>query len=394
MKLNRTNVSQTINNLPISLYLSNGGKNLRKTIRGMAYDTLPNDKRSEKVREENELLLKMKDGFDGVFARNGFELFDITPNLPLYKFFADGQVPTRFGGGFVEQVSAYRLNFDLPQARLTGTKTNERQAPNIKEQKLTVPAYAFQYLTTVTEFELMKFGHINVDIYGWHLEAMRQAYQLELEFFRFLGNEGIDGITKASPEFVGGLLNQPSTVAMNEYYGADWFTDFSVETFTSKILELINKIKVNTMGDVSKYPNMMLVGSDIWQALLQPAVVGAVGSANGTGVVVSIYEYLQRQISAVTGQPFLIQENFYLNKDANENSTTAGIVANGDNGSGMIVIYRYDEAVMRNHIPLPLTGGSMFPTASGYQQNHIAIATPTLVIYPTIGYLHNGVDPN
>lgn len=370
-----------------------GSQNFTKTVKDNAILGLNDSKRSDKVSLDNEYYTRLNDGLEQLFAHNGFEYFDIAPNFPLHRFWADGQVPTRYGGGFVEQVSAFRINFDLPQARLTGTLTNERQGGNVKEEKLTVPAYAFQYLATVTEYEKMKMSQISYDIYAYRVEAMRLAYQKELEYFRFLGNLGVSDIDENSAEFVPGLLNLGADVAENIFYGSDWATDFNVEKFLEVILTAIERVKDNTMGDESKYPNTMLVGSDIWKSITQPAVVGAVGTGSGTGVVTSIINYVQDQVEAVIGQPFLIQENFYLNKNATENTTTAGIVANGKNELGMIVIYRNDDEVMRAHIPMALTAGAMsYTAADGYQQNHIAIATPLLVIYPTVVYIHNGAE--
>lgn len=390
IRKNRLNVSQEIGGTRIE-NLFGSSTNFAKTFKDSQFSGLGKTIKDERKVLDNEYLSRFNDGVEQLFAHNGFEFFDLTPNLPLHRFWADGQVPTRYGGGFVEQVAAFRINYDLPQARLTGTKTNEREAGNVKEEKIFVPAYAYQLLTTVTEFEAMKYAHINYDIYAYRVEAMRLANQLELEYMRFVGNLGINDITVADAEFVPGLLNQGANVAINADYDGYWGTDFSVEKFLLAILGLVEKIKENTLGDESKYPNTMLVGSDIWKVITQPAVVGTVGAANGTGVVTSIIDYVQKQVEAVIGQPFLIQENFYLNETATENTTTAGIVANGKNGTGMIVIYRNDDRVMRAHIPMTLTAGSMFNSAAGWQQNHIGIATPLLVIYPTIGYLHNGV---
>lgn len=384
MKLDRRNTSQSIGGLNIHTYFK-GSNNFRQTVKDKASVTFKDSK-----NENNDFMLRLKDGIEGIFAKNAFELFDLTPNLPLYEFFGDGQVPTRYGGGFVEQVSAIRINYTLPETRLTGTKTNEREAAEIIEEKLTVPAYAFQYLATVTEYEAMKYSHINYDIYGYRVEAMRLAYQRELEYFKFLGNLGVSNIDATHKDFVPGLLNQGNDVAINEFYGSDWTTDFSVEGFITSILGALNKVIVNVRHQKSRYPNTLLVGSDMFEILLQPAVVGNVAQSGGAGIALSILEYVERQIRIRTGQPFLILENPYLNADATEDTTTAGIVANGANGNGMMVLYRNDDQVMRNHIPMPLTGGSMFLTAAGWQQNFIAIATPTLVIYPTIAYIHNG----
>lgn len=388
-KINRKYISQEIGGTRIEHYFS-GSNNFAKTLRDSALQSLPMNMVTDKKALDNDYFSRLNDGIEQLFAHNGFEFFDITPNLPLHNFWADGQVPNRYGGGFVEQVSAFRINFDLPKARLTGTKTNEREQGHVKEEKIFVPAYAFQYTTTVTEFEKMKYSQISYDIFGYRVAAMRLAYQLERELFAFVGNLGVSDIDENSPEFVPGLFNQGPDVALSIDYNGDWFVDYNVEEFVKTIIGAITLVKNNMLGATDKYPNMMIVGSDIWQAILQPAVIGGVGQSNGAGVAVSIYEYLQRQVSALTGQPFLILENFYLNADATEESTTAGIVANGKNNNGMIVIQRYDDLVMRRHTPLSLTAGAMFLTAAGYQQNHVGLETPPLVVYPTIVYINNG----
>jgi uncharacterized repeat protein (TIGR02543 family) len=346
------------------------------------------------ITDSKKGLIKFADDFaaPNQFAVSGFELFDLTPNLPLSQFFHQGLMPIRIGGGFVETVSAMRLNFAMAKMRLAGGSTNEANVSDALPEKISVPAYAFLYGVIVGEVDWMKSSQVAYDLLGYKLETLRLSYQRELDYFAFLGNEGITGITSASDKFYGGLLNQDTTEVVGyEVAESDW-NSWDVEDFINYFVRIISYLVVLNRFAAEIVPDTILFPTELWERFTQPAVVGTVGAASGAGVITSILDYIQRQLQVRTGRRFNFVELPYLSRNATKDYTTAGIVANGETEEGRIVFYRNAEKVLRMNITMPLVGGALLPspTEFGYRQNHIAVVSTPMFIYPTsIYYLDN-----
>lgn len=346
-------------------------------------------------KDSKKGLMKFADDFasPNQFAVSGFELFDLTPNLPMSQFFHQGLMPVRVGGGFAETVSALRLSYQMAKMRLAGGNTNQAYTSDSLPEKITVPAYAFLYGLVIGEVDWMKSSAVAYDILGYKLEALRLSYQRELDYFAFLGNEGINGITSSSDNFAGGLLNQDYT---NGYVGqevadTDWST-WDVEDFINKFIEIFTELRVLNRFTAELIPDTVAFPTELWTRFAQPAVVGTVGASSGAGVATSIFDYLKQQIRNVLGRDVNFVELPYLSKNADADYTTAGIVANGANETGRIVFYKNSERALRMHVTMPLVGGALAysPTEFGYRQNHIAVVSTPLIVYPTtIYYLDN-----
>lgn len=375
-------ITQDIQGSPISEFFGNNISTYRKTLK----DSMP-------MKDEDTLLsnlsnVNLKDGIDGLFAKNGFELIDLTANLPLYNFFWAGQVPVRYGGGFAEQVSAFRLNYQLPDARLTGTQTNERYLSGVKEEKITVPVYAFQHAVGITEYERMKSRHINYDLLSYRIEALRLAYQRELEWFAFMGNEGVSDIKPGDKTFVGGLYNQQEEDGTAIFQDLEKsLKDMDAAEIVDYFIEALNKAIRNLRHNEELYPDTLALPPYAYEKLLQPAVVGQVSGSDGTGIATIHLDILAKALSRRIRRPFNIVENPYLDTEENAKQTTAGIVAGGENGRA--VLYKNDDRAMRFNIPLPLTGGSIYQTHGGFYQNYIGLVSPLIVVYPTIIYIND-----
>ncbi len=348
-----------------------------------------NQERGNKFAVEDVLktkggLIKTGDEYaaPNQFAVSGYELFDLTPNLPLSQFFHQGVVPVRVGGGFAETVSALRLSYAMAKKRLAGGNTNEVYTPDVLPSKISVPAYTFTFGIVQGIVDLMKSAQVAYDVLGYKLEAMRLSYQAELDYFAFTGNEGIAGITSASPLFYGGLLN--STQIGEEPTLSDWM-DWDVEDFITNFTRIITYLVTLNRWAGEIVPDTIAFPPELWERFAQPAVVGTVGASSGAGVVTSILDYVKSQLKARTRRDFDFIELPYLSVFANEDYTTAGIVAKGTGGGGQIIFYRNSEKVFRMNITMPLMGGAMAwsPTENGYRQNFLAVVTPPMFIYPT-----------
>ena len=334
------------------------------------------------------------DGLDGFYAQTGFDLFETTPNLPLSAFFYQGNIGVKFGGGLVDTISVFRINHNLTQGRAAGGNTNDIPTVSVDHQKVTVPAYVFKYGLIFGHIELMRAAKIAYDVLGHNLEALRMSWQKEIEYFAFIGNEGIQGITPKSRDFFGGLLNQKEEDILGiEVLDKDWADIKNAGDWTELIISAFTKILVAMQYDTTKTPNTIAVPSDIFEIWSRPGVVGNDGqAAQGSALALSIADYIERQLSKRASYPVRVVELPYLSRTATKETTTAGIVANGTNGTGRIVFYRNDESVMRIHIPMELTGGqyAWSPTEDAFRQNYVGLIAPLLIIYPSLFYIDNG----
>lgn len=316
------------------------------------------------------------------FAVSGYELFDLTPNLPLAQFFHQGIMPVRVGGGFAETISAMRLSYALAKKRLAGGSTNEVNVPDVTPTKISVPAYTFKFGIVQGQVDLLKSASVAYDVLGYKLEVMRLSYQRELDFFAFLGNEGIGGITSASNGFYGGLLN--STEVDDEQTISDW-ADWGVDEFITNFVRIITYLKTLNRWNMDVIPDTVAFPPELWERFSQPAVVGTVGASSGAGVAMSILDYLKQQLSVRLGRAFNFVELPYLSVYADADYTTAGIVANGAESGGQIIFYRNSDKVVRMPIAMPLVGGQLAwsPTEDGYRQNFLAVVGCPMFVYPT-----------
>lgn len=316
------------------------------------------------------------------FAVSGYELFDLTPNLPLSQFFHQGIMPVRIGGGFAETISALRLSYAMAKKRLAGGNTNELNVTDVTPTKISVPAYTFQFGIIQGQVDLLKSASVAYDVLGYKLEAMRLSYQRELDYFAFLGNEGIGGITTSSSNFYGGLLN--STEVGEEQTISDW-ADWDVEEFVTEFVRIVTYLVTLNRWAMDVVPDTIAFPPELWQRFAQPAVVGTVGVANGAGVATSIFDYLKQQLSVRLGRAFNFIELPYLSVYADEDYTTAGIVGKGPEDGGQIIFYRNSDKVLRMPIAMPLVGGQLAwsPTENGFRQNFLAVVGTPMFVYPT-----------
>lgn len=347
----------------------------------------------KRLGDSKKNLNKIKDADLGnLFAVSGFELFDLTPNLPLVTFFHQGTMPVRVGGGFAETVSALRLNFALAKKRLASGNSNQVEVTDALPEKITVPAYTFKYGLVIGQVDYMKSAQVAYDIYGYKLEAIRLSYQRELDYFAFVGNEGINGIASGDTRFVAGLFNQDITAQVgHEVASSDWLS-WGVDTWVEYFAKAFTYLLVLNQYNRDIVPDTVVLPPEVWQSLAKPAVVGTLGVGTGAGVAVSVIGYLVEALRQRVGFNVSFKENPYLSKNATKNYTVAGIVANGSTKEGRIVLYRNSDRALRMNITMPLMAGQLAwsPTEDGYRQNHLSVVTPPMVIFPTsIYYLDN-----
>lgn len=333
-----------------------------------------------------------RDGAEGQFPVDAFQILDLTINLPLNKYWAQELVPIRYGGGAAESVAFFRQNIALAEGRLAGGNTNEIPLVGITDQKIVGPIYAIKLGILLGMVDLMKAETINYDLLERHESALRTSYWREIEYFAFEGNVGIADITTSTDNFKPGLLNMPTTSGI--YYkalsSADW-ASYGVEDWTSLFLTAIGTMKMNLRFNRDYFPNTVLVGPDVWSAMQVPAVVGDVSTSGGAGIAMSIMDYVRKQINERLQIQVAFEELPYLQAGA-EATNGFPIEQSGANSKGRIVVYRKDEKVIKLPITMALTGGATLPspTEDGLRKNYVAFAGPLLVVYPeAIGYLDN-----
>mgnify|MGYP001042891264 CR=1 FL=1 len=343
------------------------------------------------------LSKRFTDGVEGYYATNAFEVLDVTPNMPLSNFYYQSVMPLRFGGGFAEGIGAFRVNLAMAKGRLAGGNTNEVNVVGVDREKLWVPTYTIKLGLILGDIDWLKAKQINYDLLGLHTEALRLSYQRELEYFTMVGNEGLPNISDVRK----GLLNMTSNdileihdLETTPFNGMKKWEEFDLNDWVEFVIGKLTQHLVAVQFDRTKAINLIAVPTALFAIWSKAAVVGAIGGANGTGVVTSIREYLLREINYRLNATVQIVEIPYLDVDVIADKTTARIKANGTNSNGRMVFMRSDETVIRTHVPLPLTGGQLAwsPTEDAYRQNHTAVISVPLVLYPeTLFYVDNGI---
>lgn len=383
-KFDGIELSQKLNGMTIDNAIEYANKTNKTLLETFLENEMGNPQGILKLMDTKKGLVKTGDEYasPNQFAVSGYELFDLTPNLPLAQFFHQGIMPVRVGGGFAETVSALRLSYALAKKRLAGGSTNEVNVPEVTPVKISVPAYTFKFGIVQGQVDLLKSASVAYDVLGYKLEVMRLSYQRELDFFAFLGNLGINGITTSSATFAGGLLNSAEVDA--EEVISDW-ADWTVEDFITNFVRIITYLKTLNRWNMDVIPDTVVFPPELWERFAQPAVVGTVGASSGAGVAMSNLDYLKQQLSVRLGRAFNFVELPYISVHADEDYTTAGIVAKGEQNGGQIIFVRNSDKVVRMPIAMPLVGGQLAwsPTEDGYRQNFLAVVGCPMFVYPT-----------
>lgn len=331
-----------------------------------------------------------KDGAEGQFPVDAFQILDLTVNLPLNKFWAQELVPIRYGGGAAESIAFFRQNVALSEGRLAGGNTNEIPLVGITDEKVVGPIYAIKLGILLGAVDLMKAETINYDLLERHEMALRTSYWREIEQFAFSGNLGIAGITASSDAFKAGLLNQPTTLVGYEALTDAQWTTYDVNNFVDMFVGAVAKMKRDLRFNRDFFPNKVLVPPTLMTAMQAAALVGDLGTG-GAGVATSIFEYIRQEVRNRLSIDVTFEELPYL--DAGSIATDGFFVEEaGANDTGRVVIYRQDEKVIKLPITMGLTGGAALPspTEDGIRKNYVAFAGPLLVVYPeTIYYIDN-----
>lgn len=331
-----------------------------------------------------------KDGAEGQFPVDAFQILDLTVNLPLNKFWAQELVPIRYGGGAAESIAFFRQNVALSEGRLAGGNTNEIPLVGITDEKVVGPIYAIKLGILLGAVDLMKAETINYDLLERHEMALRTSYWREIEQFAFSGNLGIAGITASSDAFKAGLLNQPTTLVGYEALTDAQWTTYDVNNFVDMFVGAVAKMKKDLRFNRDFFPNKVLVPPTLMTAMQAAALVGDLGTG-GAGVATSIFEYIRQEVRNRLSIDVTFEELPYL--DAGSIATDGFFVEEaGANDTGRVVIYRQDEKVIKLPITMGLTGGAALPspTEDGIRKNYVAFAGPLLVVYPeTIYYIDN-----
>lgn len=331
-----------------------------------------------------------KDGAEGQFPVDAFQILDLTVNLPLNKFWAQELVPIRYGGGAAESIAFFRQNVALSEGRLAGGNTNEIPLVGITDEKVVGPIYAIKLGILLGAVDLMKAETINYDLLERHEMALRTSYWREIEQFAFSGNLGIAGITASSDAFKAGLLNQPTTLVGYEALTDAQWTTYDVNNFVDMFVGAVAKMKKDLRFNRDFFPNKVLVPPTLMTAMQAAALVGDLGTG-GAGIATSIFEYIRQEVRNRLSIDVTFEELPYL--DAGSIATDGFFVEEaGANDTGRVVIYRQDEKVIKLPITMGLTGGAALPspTEDGIRKNYVAFAGPLLVVYPeTIYYIDN-----
>ena len=290
-----------------------------------------------------------QDSATDVFLTSGLEYIDPTLHKPLYRYFALRDVPHMMVGGALEEASYFKANFSINGLNSSMGSGNNNVITTVKAQleKHTTRIQPRQYVLEYGYIDSLKAKQIGFDFMGLFDEGVRHQYNLEKD------NIAYHGLVEFSvgPNPSEGLINAsdvPTTVL------AKSFEEMTGTEIVSALVGALLETYSEVAFDARYLPDRLLVDPAVYKKLTLPlAVVGESGATATTGV--SVLQYLKDALN---------------NSIAEENVNIAilplpYLATAGTNAKGRMILYKYDEDVLRLPIGMDLTrGATLFDPSS------------------------------
>ena len=306
------------------------------------------------------------------FLANSLESIDPILKRPLYKFFAFRDLPFRYVGGAKELASYYKTNYSLSDRNpIASGQNNVILTVDVQLEKYTTRISAFSYILKIGLLNSMKAQEIGYDIYGEFDNAVG------LQHARMVDQIAFFGLPNVGESY--GLFNHPDIPV--ETAETKWEEQGASELF-DKINSLFLETITRSEFDESMVPDRMLVPLPLFGKLAAPMAVAGSGSSTAT-TGTSLYNYLRdnlaRDLAGYGAAGLAILPNKYL-------------AAAGTNGTGRILIYRYNEEAARGIMGMELTRGATVydPHDVAYKTTFMAFVGEPQIIKPgTMQYYDN-----
>jgi hypothetical protein len=309
----------------------------------------------------------VKDSAEGQFLAHALEKIDATLYKPLYQFFWYQDMPIMYGGGALENASFFKMNFDLQDLNTLQASGNANafKLVNMQIQKQTTRVNPFGWVIQLGYLDQLKYGQIGFDILSIFDEGVRKQYNAVLDEVAFFGLPGV------SDSY--GLFNNPAvTVSADGRYWDNYSPVSLFEYINQKIISMI----VDMEYDPRLVPNHIATPLEFFANLAKLVSVG------GTPVAKTLKQYLEESL-AVSFAQYDAQPKFFANK---------WLKGLGTYGLDRMVIYRYDQEVVRMPLPMEVTrGATMFnPSAMATQAPYVCfVGEPQFVYLTAIRYVDN-----
>lgn len=346
---------------------------MAKTLRQVF---LEEQKQIEKLSNPNGLSFLENDGLvkdsDLGFLFNSLEAIDPVVHKPLYKFFAFRDLPFKYVGGAKELASYYKTNYSLSDRNpIASGQNNVVLTIDTQLEKYSTRISAFSYILKVGMINSLKAQEIGYDIYGEFDNAVGLQHAKMVDQIAFFG---LPNVAKSY-----GLFNHPeipskaSSKRWEEYTASELFTEVN---------QLFLDVIARAEYDETMIPDRMLVPLNLFGKLAAPMAVAGQGGASAT-TGTSLYNYLRENLASnLAGYGsggVAILPNKYL-------------ASAGDNGTGRILIYRYNEEAARGIMGMELTRGATVydPHDLAYKTTYVSFVGEPQIIKPTtMQYLDN-----
>lgn len=346
---------------------------MAKTLRQVF---LEEQKQIEKLSNPNGVSFLESDGLikdsDLGFLANSLESIDPIIHRPLYKFFAFRDLPFRYVGGAKELASYYKTNYSLSDRNpIASGQNNVVLTIDTQLEKYSTRISAFSYILKIGMINSLKAQEIGYDIYGEFDNAVGLQHAKMVDQIAFFG------LPNVSESY--GLFNHPdipqktSDKAWEEYTASELFDEVN-----TLLLDVIARSEF----DDTMIPDRILVPLNLFGKLAAPMSVAGQGGATAT-TGTSLYNYLRENLAgnlAGYGAGGLsILPNKYL-------------AAAGENNTGRIFIYRYNEEAARGIMGMELTRGATVydPHDLAYKTTYVSFVGEPQIIKPvTMQYLDN-----
>ena len=305
------------------------------------------------------------------FLANSLESIDPVLHKPLYKFFAFRDLPFRYVGGAKELASFYKTNYSLSDRNpIASGQNNVVLTVDVQLEKHSTRISAFSYILKIGMINSMKAQEIGYDIYGEFDNAVGLQHAKMVDQIAFFG------LPNVAESY--GLFNHPEIPTKPAQ--TKWENQTASQLF-SEINGLFLETIVNSDFSEDMVPDRMLVPLPLFGKLAAPmAIAGSNGASVTTGM--SLYSYLRenlaRDLAGYGASQLAILPNKYL-------------ASAGENGTGRILIYRYNEEAARGIMGMELTRGATVydPHDLAYKTTYVSFVGEPQIIKPNTMYYYD-----
>lgn len=305
------------------------------------------------------------------FLSNALEFIDTRVYRPLANFFWYRDLPYKMAGGAIEYASYYKKNYTYDETTpLASGQNNVLVTVGVGYQKVTTRVSPFSLILKIGLIDSMKADKMALDIYQDLDDGVLFKWNTLMDSISFFGLPGLSNSY--------GLFNNPNVKvtaeATNKWDVIDGVTLF--ENISERLLDIITA----SAYDARFVPNRILVPMALFTKLASPLQIAGGGVTATTGI--SLFQYMK--------------DNLVFNFAGYDG--TVDIFANpylasiGTNSTGRIVIYRYDEELVRGVMGMELTrGATLFdPSSVSYKTTFVSfVGEPQFVYTAPIQYYDN-----